>query len=59
MNTADHQRQQIEQAQAHGFKPGACYWRDNTTLMVEITPGNYVNEAAALKLGAQPREDAR
>jgi hypothetical protein len=54
---ADDQHKQIEQARAKGFKPGQSYWR-GATLMVEITPGNYVNEAVARSHGVKPaRED--
>lgn len=54
----DEQRKQIEEFQRKGFKPGQqCYWRD-ATLMVEITPGNFVNEAVARGYGVKPaRED--
>jgi hypothetical protein len=56
MNARDDQLKQIEQAQQKGFKPGQCYWR-GVTLMVEITPGNFVNEAAARQLGVKPARD--
>lgn len=57
MNARDDQLKQIEEAQQRGFKPGNSYWRD-ATLMVEITPGNYVNEAVARGYGVKPlRED--
>lgn len=49
MNVED-QIKQIEEARRRGFKPGNSYWR-NATLMVEVTPGNYVNEAKARELG--------
>jgi hypothetical protein len=55
---ADDQRKQIEEAQAKGFKPGQCYWR-GATLMVEITPGNFVNEAKAREYGIEPRGDVQ
>jgi hypothetical protein len=51
---ADEARKQIEEAQARGFKPGEYYMRGDTC-MVEITPGNYVNEGVARGLGVTPR----
>jgi hypothetical protein len=53
---ADEQRKQIEEAQARGFKPGNSYWR-GATLMVEITPGNFVNEAIARSYNIKPARD--
>lgn len=53
MNIAD-QIKQIEEAQARGFKPGEYYMR-GATCMVEITPGNFVNEAVARELGVTPK----
>jgi hypothetical protein len=52
----DDQRKQIEEAQLKGFKPGDSYWR-GATLMVEITPGNHVNEAVARGLGIKPKRE--
>ena len=50
-------RKQIASARRRGFKPGDCYWR-GATLMVEILPGNFVNEATARAFGVMPvRED--
>jgi len=49
-------RKQITAARRKGFRPGDCYWR-GATLMVEITPGNFVNEATAKTFGIKPRED--
>jgi hypothetical protein len=51
---ADEQRKQIEEAQRRGFKPGEYYMRGDTC-MVEITPGNYVNEAKAREFGIEPK----
>lgn len=55
MNASD-QLKQIEDAQRRGFKPGQCYWR-GATPMVEITPGNFVNEAVARSYGDKPARD--
>jgi hypothetical protein len=57
----DEQRKQIEAAQASGFVPGEYYMRGDTC-MVEITPGNFVNETKARELGVTPgnaRRNAR
>ncbi|MDP1866972.1 MAG: hypothetical protein Q8L13_11615 [Bradyrhizobium sp.] len=50
MTAAEQVRKDIAAAKRRGFEPGASYWRDET-LMVEITPGNFVNEEAAIRFG--------
>lgn len=50
MTPSEQIRKQVTAAKRKGFKPGDNYWRDET-LMVEITPGNFVNEDAALRFG--------
>jgi hypothetical protein len=52
----DEIKKQIASAKRRGFKTGDCYWR-GATLMVEITPGNFVNEAKAKEFGVKPRDD--
>lgn len=54
MSSIEEQRKQIEEAQSRGFKAGESYWR-GATLMVEITPGNFVNEAVVRELGVTPK----
>jgi len=38
------------------FRPGASYDREGVT-MVEIAPGQFVNEVVALSHGIYPRKD--
>ncbi len=54
MISADHLRQQILAAKKRGFVPGDCYWR-GATLMVEVAPGNFINEATAKAAGVVPK----
>jgi hypothetical protein len=51
----DNLRAQIEAEMRRGFKPGEYYMRGDTC-MVEITPGNFVNEAKARELGVAPKK---
>ena len=46
----------IDEAMSKGFKPGQSYW-NGPTLMVEITPHNFVNEAKAREYGVKPARD--
>ena len=44
---------QIQEAKKNGFKPGSFYKRGDGVRMVEITPGNFVNEHVAASLGVR------
>ncbi len=48
---------QIADAQKTGFVPGASYRRDDGVIMVEITPGNFVNARVAQSLGVKPSNE--
>jgi hypothetical protein len=52
---ADDQLKQIADAKRSGFRPGEnTYDRGDGVIMVEITPGSFVNETTARLLGVKP-----
>jgi hypothetical protein len=55
MTSEDQVAKEITRAKRRGFKPGDSYRRDDDALMVEITPGNFVNEATARRFGVKAR----